>query len=100
MTEQKQIIIILSLAVLLGLLRSFFLDDPEFTLIKQERVIEQVSSFLVPDDITGPMLVNLEFAKYHFDAKTAVFISFKNFFFFIQIVIAIHFRIRFVDEYG
>ena len=78
MIEQKQIIIILSLAVLLGLLRSFFLDDPEFTLIKQERVIEQVSSFLVPDDITGPMLVNLEFAKYDFDAKTAVFIDARD----------------------
>ena len=78
MTEQKQIIFILSLAVLLGLLRSFFLDDPEFTLIKQERVIEQISSFLVPDDITGPMLVNLEFAKYHFDAETAVFIDARD----------------------
>ena len=66
-TEQKQIIIILSLAVLLGILRSYFLDNPEFTLIKHDRIIEEVSSFAVPDDISGPMLVNLEFSKYHFD---------------------------------
>ena len=42
MTEKKQIIFILSLATFLGILRSFFMDDPEFTLIKQERIIEQV----------------------------------------------------------
>ena len=78
MTEKKQIIIILSLAAFLGILRSFFLDDPEFTLIKQERVIEQVNSFKVPDDMTGPMMVNLEFSKYHFDAGSAVFIDARD----------------------
>ena len=78
MTQQKQIVFILSLAISLGLLRSFFLDDPEFTLIKQERVIEQVHSFKVPDDMTGPMMVNLEFSKYHFDAGSAIFIAFNK----------------------
>ena len=78
MTEKKQIIFILSLASFLGILRSFFLDDPEFTLIKQERVIEQVNSFKVPDDMTGPMMVNLEFSKYHFDAGSAVFIDARD----------------------
>ena len=78
MTEKKQIIFILSLASFLGILRSFFLDDPEFTLIKQERVIEQVNSFKVPDDMTGPMTVNLEFSKYHFDAGSAVFIDARD----------------------
>ena len=78
MTEKKQIIFILSLAAFLGILRSFFLDDPEFTLIKQERVIEQVNSFKVPDDITGPMMVNLEFSKYHFDEGSGVFIDARD----------------------
>ena len=78
MTEQKQIIIILSLAAFMGILRSFFMDDPEFTLIKQERVIEKVNSFKVPDDMTGPMMVNLEFSKYHFDAGSAVFIDARD----------------------
>jgi len=77
-TVQKQIILILSLAVVLGLLRSFFLDDPEFTLIKQERIIDKVNSFLVPDDMTDPMLVNLEFSKYHFDAGSATFIDSRD----------------------
>ena len=78
MTEKKQIIIIISLAAFLGILRSFFLDDPEFTLIKQERVIEKVNSFKVPDDMTGPMMVNLEFSKYHFDAGSTVFIDARD----------------------
>ena len=78
MTEKKQIIIILSLAAFLGILRSFFLDDPEFTLIKQERVIEQVHSFKVPDEMTGPMMVNLEFSKYQFDAGLAIFIDARD----------------------
>ena len=58
-TEKKQIIFILALAVSLGILRSFFLDDPEFTLIKKERVIEEVDSFSVPDEMNGPMMVYL-----------------------------------------
>ena len=78
MTEKKQIIFILSLAAFLGILRSLFLDDPEFTLIKQERVIEKVHSFKVSDDMTGPMMVNLEFSKYHFDAGSAVFIDARD----------------------
>ena len=78
MIEKKQIVFILSLAISLGLLRSFFLDDPKFTLIKKERIIEEVSSFLVPDDMTGAMLVNLEFAKYHFDASSAIFIDARD----------------------
>ena len=77
-TEQKQIIFILSLAIGLGLLRSFFMNDPEFTLIKQERIIEEINSFSVPDDMTGPMLVNLEFSKYHFDAGSAMFIDSRD----------------------
>ena len=77
-TEQKQIIFILLLAIALGILRSFFLDDSDFTLIKQERVIEEIVSFSVPDDMTGPMMVNLEFSKYHFDAGSAVFIDARD----------------------
>ena len=77
-TEQKQIILILSLAIALGLLRSFFIDDPEFSLIKQERIIEEVVSFSLPDEMTDPMIVNLEFAKYHFNAGSAVFIDARD----------------------
>ena len=78
MTDKKQIIIILSLAVSLCFIRYFFLDNQEFTLIKHERVIEEVSSYLVPDDMKGPMLVNLEFSKYHFDVGSAIFIDARD----------------------
>ncbi len=77
-TEQKQILFILSLAICMGLLRSFFLDDPEFTLIKKERVIEEVVSFSLPNNMSGPMIVNLEFAKYHFDTGSAIFIDARD----------------------
>ncbi len=75
MTHQKQIIFIIFLAVALGIGRSLFLDDPDFTLIKQDRIIDEINSFLIPDDMSGPMLVNLEFSKYHFDSGLAVFID-------------------------
>ena len=78
MTEKKQIIFILCLAVFLGILRSFLLEDPEFTLIKQERVLEEINSYLIPDDISGPMMVNLEFSKYHFDVGSAIFIDARD----------------------
>ena len=78
MTEQKQIIFIFSLAISLGIVRYFFLNDPEFTFIKKKRIIEEVNSFAVPDDISGPMIVNLEFSKYHFDAGTAIFIDARD----------------------
>ena len=35
MKETTQIFVIVSLAVTLGLLRYFFIDDPNFTLIKK-----------------------------------------------------------------
>ena len=78
MTELKQIIIIISFAVLLGFSRSFFVEDSEFTIIKQARIVEEISSFSIPDDISGPMVVNLEFSKYHFDANSAIFIDARD----------------------
>ena len=78
MTEQKQIIIIISLAVSLGILRSFFLDDPKFSIIKEKRVIEEINNFSIPSDISSPMGVNLEFSKYHFDAGSAIFIDARD----------------------
>ena len=78
MAHKKQIIIIFSLAVSLGLMRFLFLNDQEFTLIKQKRVIQEIKSFSIPTDISGPMMVNLEFSKYHFDAGSAIFIDARD----------------------
>ena len=75
MTHKNQIISIFLLATILGLIRFFFINDPEFTLIKKERVVKQITSYVVPDDMTEPMSVNLEFVKYHFDNNSAIFID-------------------------
>ena len=69
MASNKQVVIIFSIAVFLGIIRFVFLDDPEFTLIKKERIIQKISTFTVPEDMTEPMAINLEFAKYLFDEK-------------------------------
>ena len=78
MTHKKQIVIIITLAVLLGLIRFMFLNDPEFFLIKKERIIQEITTFSVPEYMTEPMMINLEFAKYLFDEKTAVFIDARD----------------------
>ena len=78
MTHKKQIIIIITVAVLLGLIRFIFLNDPEFFLIKKERIIHEITTFSVPEDMTEPMMINLEFTKYLFDEKTAVFIDARD----------------------
>ena len=77
-TKQKQIIIILALAFFLGILRSFFVEDPDFSIIKKERVFEEINSFSIPTEMTSPMVVNLEFSKYHFDTGSAIFIDARD----------------------
>ena len=78
MASNKQVIIIFSLAIFLGLIRFVFLNDPDFTLLKEERIIQQISTFTVPEDMTEPMAINLEFAKFLFDEKSAVFIDARD----------------------
>ena len=78
MARNKQVVIIFSLAVFLGLIRFVFLDDPEFTLIKKERIIQKISTFTIREDMTEPMAINLEFAKFLFDEKSAVFIDARD----------------------
>ena len=78
MAPNKQIVIIFSLAILLGLTRFIFLNDPEFSLIKKDRIIKEITTFSVPENMTEPMMVDLEFAKYLFDDKSAVFIDARD----------------------
>ena len=75
MNHKNQIIILFSMAFSLGLIRFTFMNDPEFTLIKQERIIKEITTFSVPEDMTEPMIISLEFAKYLFDQKSAIFID-------------------------
>ena len=78
MVHKKQVVGIFSLAIILGVLRFFLMDDPEFTLIKKERIIQQITTYTVPDDMTEPMSISLEFAKYLFDEISAVFIDARD----------------------
>ena len=78
MAHNKQIVIIFFLAILLGLTRFIFLNDPEFSLIKKERIIKEITTFSVPENMTEPMMIGLEFAKHLFDDKSAVFIDARD----------------------
>jgi len=77
-THKNQIIGIFLIALFLGLVRYAFMNDPEFTLIKKERVIKEITTFSVPEDMTEPMAINMEFAKHLFDMKSAVFIDARD----------------------
>ena len=66
------------MAFILGLIRFALLNDPEFTLIKKERIINEITTFSVPEDMTEPMAIDLEFAKYLSDKKSAVFIDARD----------------------
>ena len=78
MSHKKQILIIIILAILLGLIRFIFLNDPEFLLIKKERIIQEITTFSIPDNMTEPMMINLEFAKYLFDEKSVIFLDARD----------------------
>ena len=80
----KQITFILFFSTLLGLVRFYFLKDDEFTLIKEARVLQEAevevtdsgeAVFIIPDFMTEPMMASLEFTKYFFDNKRAVFVD-------------------------
>jgi len=80
----KQITFILFVSTLLGLARFYFLKDDDFTLIKEARVLQkteaQVSDsgeavYSIPDFMTEPMMASLEFSKYFFDNKKAIFVD-------------------------
>ena len=78
MAHKKQIIFIFSLTIVLGLIRFSLIDDPEFTLIKKERIVETISSFSVPENMTSPMAINIEFAQNLFNEKSAIFIDARD----------------------
>ena len=78
MTVQNQILFIFLLSITLGVFRFLLLDDPEFSLIKKERVIEKIDSFTVPNPMSSPMVVDLAFSKHYFDSGSAIFIDARD----------------------
>ena len=68
----KQIIQILILALVLGLIRNIFLEEP-LPLIKKERILETIEmdktesgefKFELPEDLTEPLNVRIDVVKY------------------------------------
>ena len=78
MSHKKQIVSILVLSFLLGLVRFIFINDSNFTLIKKERIIKEITSFNIPEVMNQPMAITLEFSKHLFDNKSAIFIDARD----------------------
>ena len=78
MTQKNQIILIVLLSTSLGFIRYTMLNEPDFTLIKKERVLHEISTFSVPETITEPMAISLEFAKHLFDNNSAIFVDARD----------------------
>ena len=71
-TSIKQIIVIKILSFVLGIVRNYFLDEP-LTLIKKERILDALEVkkgedgifiFELPDDLTEPLMVNIDAVDY------------------------------------
>ena len=75
MTHRNQIIIIVIFSILLGYIRFTMINEPEFTLIKKERILKEISTFLIPETITEPMAISLNLAKQLFDNNSAIFVD-------------------------
>ena len=51
MKHKYQIVLIIILSILLGIIRFSMIDDPEFTIIKKEKVIQELTTFSLPENI-------------------------------------------------
>ena len=78
MTHKKQIITIILVSTILGLIRFLFIQDQNFTLIKKKKIVEQLTSFIIPENLSEPMAISLEFAKFLYDEKSAKFIDARD----------------------
>jgi rhodanese-related sulfurtransferase len=77
----KQILFIVLASTLLGFIRFAFLDNEEFTLIKQPRVLKEASAkmdqsggtvFEIPEFMTEPMMASLEFTEYFYRNEAVI----------------------------
>ena len=78
MTQTKQITFIIILSTMAGLLRFALLDDPNFTIIKENREVETIESFSIPEFMTSPMAINVEFAEHLYKNELATFIDARD----------------------
>ncbi len=78
MNHKNQIILIVLLSSSLGFIRYKMINEPDFTLIKKERILQEISTFSLPETMTEPMAISLEFAKQLFDNNSVIFIDARD----------------------
>ena len=78
MNHQNQIISILFVSILLGIFRYTLVENPDFKLIKEKKIIKEVTSFTIPEEMSEPMSISLEFAKELYKDKLAIFIDARD----------------------
>ena len=74
----RQIYIIILASTILGMFRLYFINDDEFTLIKQERILETVNALNLPDILTEPKTIDTDSSYLLYTTKSAVFIDARD----------------------
>jgi len=76
----KQIIYITLLSIILALINNYFILENSIDLIKNKKAANAMSegSFVIPDFMTEPQIVNTEFTKHYFEDDNAVIIDARD----------------------
>ena len=72
----KEILIIVSLGILLGFIRNYFLTEP-LTLFKQKKVLNSITGTSIPKTLDEPMSIDVDLA-YHLFSSQALFIDARD----------------------
>ena len=78
----KQILGIVLLSSILGICRFYFIQDKDFTLIKNKKTLQKnnsnETSYSIPILMTEPLEASADFTKYYFDNGQATIIDARN----------------------
>ena len=72
----KEILIIVSLGILLGFIRNYFLSEP-LTLFKQKKVLNSITGTSIPKTLDEPMSIDVDLA-YHLFSNQSLFIDARD----------------------
>ena len=73
----QQILLIVGLSIILGVLRNFILEE-SLTWHKLSRKLDIISDFIIPEFMTEPLAIDIEFAKYLHTNNQAAFIDARD----------------------
>ena len=74
----RQIYIIILASSILGMFRLYFINDDEFTLIKQERILETVNALNLPDILTEPKMIDTDSAYLLYTTSQEIIEKFQS----------------------